>query len=102
MLVRDRPVVRIGIDKTRVGPADAVANGRRLAAVIDIDAGPYAELVRDAGDQAFVEALVLRAVRGRPGVSRLRGIRGAVALDDELPLAPTREFAAPILGGSGR
>ena len=101
VLVRDRPVVRIGIDKSRLGSADAVVNGRRLAAAVDVDPGPYAELVRSSGDLAFVEALVLRASEAAPVVSRIRGIRGAVALDDELPLAPTREFAAPILGRVG-
>ena len=101
VLVRDRPVVRIGIDKTRVGSAAAIANGRRLASVVDVDPGSYADLVRGSGDQAFVEAIVLRASEAAPVVSRIRGIRGAVALDDELPLAPTREFAAPILGRVG-
>ncbi len=101
VLVRDRPVVRIGIDKTRLGSAAAVANGRRLAAAVDVDPGPYAELVRSSGDLAFVEALVLRASEAAPAVSAIRGIRGAVALDDELPLAPTREFAAPVLGRVG-
>ena len=101
VLVRDRPVVRVGIDKTRVGANDAVANARRLAVVADLDAAPYAKLVRDAGDQAFVEAIVLRASEAGAVTSRINRIRGAVALEDSLPLAPTREFAAPILGRVG-
>ena len=67
----------------------------------DLDAAPYAKLVRDAGDQAFVEAIVLRASEAGPVTSRINRIRGAVALEDSLPLAPTREFAAPILGRVG-
>lgn len=101
VLVRDRPVVRVGIDKTRVGANDAVASARRLAVVADLDAAAYAKLVRDAGDQAFVEAIVLRASEAGPVTSRINRIRGAVALEDTLPLAPTREFAAPILGRVG-
>ena len=101
VLVRDRRVVRVGIDKTRLGAGDAVANARRLAAVADLDAAAYARLVRDAGDQAFVEAIVLRASEAGPITSRISRIRGAAALEDTLPLAPTREFAAPILGRVG-
>ena len=55
-----------------------------------------------AGPKAFVEAIVLRAgdarqqaLRGAPGHRR-----GAV-VRDTLPLAPTREFARPILGTVG-
>ncbi len=37
----------------------------------------------------------------RSASAELKGIKGAVALGGEVPLAPTREFAAPILGRVG-
>jgi len=99
-IVAQRPVVRFGIDKTKVGAANAPESARRLAELLDIDAAPYASRVRKAGPKAFVEALVLRE-RDAAQVTGVEGIPGAVALGTELPLAPTREFAAPLLGTVG-
>lgn len=101
-LVTDRPVVRLGIDKTQVKPARAVASARQLAAFLDIDAADFAEQVEAAGDKAWVEALVLRQEDVAPSTGdRLEAIPGAGAIADEIPLAPTREFARPILGTVG-
>jgi cell division protein FtsI/penicillin-binding protein 2 len=100
-IVTDRPVVRYGIDKTKVPAQRAVESARRVAALLDVAPGPFVRAVRAAGDKAFVEAIVLRPEDAREVDPAYARIRGAVALDDELPLAPTREFAAPILGRVG-
>ena len=101
-LVTRRAVVRYGIDKTKVAPARAVPSARALASLLDIDPAAYAKLVKAAGPKAFIEALVLRdSDAGTVSDADLRRIKGAVALGGELPLAPTREFAAPILGRVG-
>ena len=101
-LVTERPVIRVGIDKTRVEPAQAVRSGRALARLLDIDAAGFAERVRAAGDRAWVEALVLRQEEVPPAVSEgLETIPGAGGIGDEVPLAPTREFARPLLGTVG-
>ncbi|MDQ3616239.1 MAG: penicillin-binding transpeptidase domain-containing protein [Actinomycetota bacterium] len=101
-LVIDRPVARFGIDKTKVDSNRQAASARALARLLDVDAGDFADRVRAAGDEAFVEAVVLRTgdvtSEVREGYPR---VRGAVALLDEMPLAPTREFARPILGTVG-
>jgi cell division protein FtsI/penicillin-binding protein 2 len=99
-IVTQRPVVRFGIDKTKVGAANAPESARRLTELLDIDAAPYAARVRKAGPKAFVEALVLRE-RDAAQVTGVEDIPGAVALGTEMPLAPTREFAAPLLGTVG-
>lgn len=102
VLVTDRPVVRFGIDRSRVPPAKAVASAKRLADLLGIDPAAFAARVKAAGPRAFVEGLVLRrddvpaAVGGGYG-----DIPGAVAIAGELPLAPTCGFAAPILGSVG-
>ncbi|MBD8869349.1 penicillin-binding protein [Nocardioides sp. MJB4] len=101
-IVTDRSVVRFGIDRTRVRPARAVASARALAALLDVAAAPYAARVEKAGEKAFVEAIVLRADDARQvDGARLRRIKGAVGIGTEMPLAPTREFAAPLLGRVG-
>jgi cell division protein FtsI/penicillin-binding protein 2 len=101
-LVTDRPVVRVGLDRGLVPAARAGDSARRLAELVGIDAAPYVKQVEAAGDKAFVQAIVFRhdlvPPEVMPGVD---AIKGATAIPDELPLAPTREFAAPILGSVG-
>lgn len=102
VIVTDRPVERIGIDKTLVGPQRAVRDARELARLLDVDPGPYANQVDAAGDKAFVEAITLREGDLTRAVQRgVNQIKGARAIGATLPLAPTREFAAPILGRVG-
>jgi hypothetical protein len=100
-LVTEREVSRVGIDKPTVtGPLQAAA--RTLASVVDVDPGEFARRVKSAGDQAFVEAIVYRADELPIAVARgVRRIDGARIIAGNLPLAPTREFAAPILGRVG-
>lgn len=101
-LVTPRPVVRIGIDRGMVPKARAADSARRLAQLVGIDVAPYVKEVTGAGELAFVEAIVYRADEVPPGVGQsFDQIKGARALGDDLPLAPTREFAAPILGTVG-
>ena len=101
-LVTARPVVRFGVDKTKVKGGQAVASARSLARLLDVDPAPYAKLVKAAGDKAFVEALVLReADASKVPDAALENIPGAVGIGGEMPLAPSREFAAPILGRVG-
>ena len=100
-LVTERPVVRFGLDKTQVPAAGAPASAGRVAGLLGVEAAPFVKAVRAAGDQAFVEAIVLRPEDARQVPAQFSDVPGAVALEDSLPLAPTREFAAPILGRVG-
>ena len=101
-LVTPRPVVRVGIDRGMVPKARAADSARRLAQLVGIDVAPYVKEVTGAGELAFVEAIVYRADEVPPAVGQsFDQILGARALGDDLPLAPTREFAAPILGTVG-
>ncbi|WP_432478066.1 penicillin-binding transpeptidase domain-containing protein [Nocardioides sp. GXQ0305] len=101
-LVTERPVARFGIDKSAVSDKKAVASARRLAGLLDIDEAAYVERVKASGDLAFVEGIVYRReeVPVRVAASYER-IPGALAVQDSLALAPTRDFAAPILGTVG-
>ncbi len=101
-LVTERPVTRFGIDKSAVSSQQADASAQQLAALVDVDAASYAKQVKASGDLAFVEAIVYRRdeVPVEVGTGYQR-IKGALAVRDSLALAPTREFAAPILGTVG-
>lgn len=100
VLMSQMPVLRLGLDKTKVDPDKAVASARRLAKLLKIDADTYAVQVRAAGDQAFVEALVVRGPR--TGIDQRYGdIPGAVILDAERILATEKGLASEILGSAG-
>ena len=74
-LVTNRPVVRIGIDRSKVGPGKAGASARDVARLVDIDPAAYATRVEAAGPLAFVEAIVFRqdeVPRRRPGAGCVR------------------------------
>jgi hypothetical protein len=101
-LVTNRPVVRIGIDRSQVGAATAGASAREVARLVHIDPAPYAKQVTAAGPLAFVEAIVYRQDEVPRGVlSGVRRVKGGAVIAGELPLAPTKGFAAPILGSVG-
>ena len=101
-LVGLRPVVRLGLDKTRAEPGQWKSSARAIARELDLGVADYVARVEAAGEQAFVEALVLRADDAASTLTpAYAAIPGAARLDDEVPLAPTREFAAPLLGSVG-
>jgi hypothetical protein len=101
-LVTERPVLRFGVDRLKVGPARAPDSARRLAELVGLDATPYGKQVKAAGPKAFVQAIAYR--KGEvPGavMARYNDIKGVDAIADDIPLGITKEFAAPILGTVG-
>lgn len=100
-IVTDRPVVRVGIDKTRAEPDEWEDSARELAELVGIDADAYAARVEASGDKGWVQAIVLRDEDRDVTDEEIYEIPGAIAQPDDIPLAPTREFARPILGTVG-
>jgi cell division protein FtsI/penicillin-binding protein 2 len=100
-LVTERPVLRFGIDKAQVPSARQATSARALARLVGVDPATFVAQVRNAGAKAFVEAIVLRTQDARRVLRAAGDIAGAGVLRDTLPLAPTREFARPLLGAVG-
>ncbi|MGZ4497528.1 MAG: penicillin-binding transpeptidase domain-containing protein [Nocardioides sp.] len=100
-IVTERPVVRLGIDRTLVPATRAADSARRLARATGIDVPAYVKLVTGAGEKAFVEAIVYRRGEVPSSLASVQGVRGVRAIGGRMPLAPTKEFAAPILGRVG-
>lgn len=101
-LVTERPVLRFGIDKTLVTSAEQADSARELARLLGVDGESFAARVESAPAKAFVEALVLRTEDVTPRIrEEAASISGARALEDQIPLAPTREFARALLGTVG-
>ncbi|WP_369045953.1 penicillin-binding transpeptidase domain-containing protein [Sinomonas sp. P10A9] len=101
-LVTARPVVRVGIDKTKVAADQQADSAAKLADLVKTDPGEYAKQVAGAGEKAFVEAITLRDEAGRtPTDEQIAAVPGAITVKDTMPLAPTRTFARPVLGAVG-
>lgn len=101
LLVTERPVLRYGLDKTKVEGPQVARSARRIARILDVDAAAYVERAEAMGAEAFVEALVLREDDALDVLPAFRKVAGALAVRDTVPLAPTREFAAALLGRVG-
>jgi cell division protein FtsI/penicillin-binding protein 2 len=101
-LVTDRPVLRFGVDRLKVPASRAADSARRLAELVGIDVAPYVQQVKAAGPKAFIQAIVYRQHDVPAAVTaHYTDISGVDAIAGELPLGPTKEFAAPILGSVG-
>jgi cell division protein FtsI/penicillin-binding protein 2 len=101
VLVTERPVVRVGIDKEQVPASEAAASAATLARLAGIDVASYVKQVRAAGPKAFVEAIVYRRSELPGWVLGSHPFRGLRAVDDTLALAPSRDFADELLGRVG-
>ncbi len=101
-LVTARPVVRYGLDKSVLAPGQVSRSAARVARAVGVDVARFRAAARAAGPRAFVEAIVLREDEAGDAVApELAAVPGALAVPDELPLAPTRRFAAQLLGRVG-
>ena len=95
-IVRPRTVYRVGLARDKVD--DVRTSVDALARVVDIDRRAFAQAVRGAGPQQFVEAIVLREADYEPLKDELAAVPEALAIHDKAPLAPSREFARALLG----
>ena len=102
-IVTERPVVRVGIDKPSLGDAKAGASARELAELVGVEPGAVRRsrstppVRRPSSRRSSTAVTRCRAGCSAPSTaSRARGRSRAY-----LSLAPTREFAAPILGRVG-
>jgi cell division protein FtsI/penicillin-binding protein 2 len=101
-LVTYRPVVNVGIDKPKLGTADAADSATKLAKLVGIDPAAYVQQVEASGAEAFVPAITLRDTSSRTVTdAQIEAIPGGRAIQDKLPLAPTRNFARAVLGTVG-
>jgi cell division protein FtsI/penicillin-binding protein 2 len=101
-LVRPRPVLHVGLDKTGLSAVQVADSSRRLATLVGIDPKGFVKLATASGPKAFVEAIVYRQADVPAEVmSSLSGIKGGGAVAGTLPLAPTKDFASAILGTVG-
>ena len=98
-LVLPRAVRRVGISKNEVAPEQWEAAARLAADVVGVDPEAYVDKVRAYGPEAFVEAVTLRETTFQNlNYAKVSAVPGWTALPDKVPLAPSSNFARPILG----
>ncbi|WP_036318531.1 penicillin-binding transpeptidase domain-containing protein [Microbacterium indicum] len=101
-IVTERPVTRYGLDKSWIEPDEVDDSARRVAEAVGVDADAFVAQAEAMGDQAFVEAIVLRPEDAAERVpADYADIPGASAIDTTMQLAPTSQFARPLLGTVG-
>ncbi|GAB3652632.1 penicillin-binding transpeptidase domain-containing protein [Nocardioides korecus] len=104
-LVTLRPVLRIGLDRSLLrsgAQAQARISAQRLARLVGLDPAAYVRSVMASGPKAFVPAIVYRRSQVPAAVTDgLASIPGGRSIADRLPLAPSKDFAAPLLGTVG-
>jgi cell division protein FtsI/penicillin-binding protein 2 len=97
-LVTDRAVVDIAV---KAGEARSDTADRLAAAIDDVDAGPLARRIREAPKGRFLPVITLRAAAFRKVEETVTAIPGVTLNRTTAPLAPTSEFARPLLGTVG-
>ncbi len=95
-IVTPRAVVRVGVARDKID--DVAATAAAMARVVDVSAPRYARALRAAGPKQFVEAITLRRADFLRRRAALEAVPGFLAVEDRLPLAPTRDFARALLG----
>ena len=98
-LVTDRSVVDVGVHPALVEDVDELV--AELRDVLDITADGLAERITSVDEDQFVPVLTLREEDFTAVEAELDALTGVVLRPGELPLAPTRAFAAALLGRAG-
>ncbi|NNG19948.1 penicillin-binding protein [Naumannella sp. ID2617S] len=99
VIASTQPVLRIGIDKSRVDPGQVEASARRLAQLFQLNADNFVARVRAGGAAQFVEAITLRPEAPQP--EGWRQVPGAIGVPKNQTILTDREFAPELIGGTG-
>ncbi len=98
-IVSDQPVVRVGVQPSRVKDLGQLTT--TLADLLEVDAAALSERISAAAPEAFVDVITLRRPDYDALKAQLQPLPGTVFAESTQPLAPTREFARALLGTVG-
>ncbi len=98
-LVYNRDVITLGIDKSQFGEdEDPSEAARELAEIAGIDAEEYVDRVEAYGEEAFVDAITVRADSEDLTAADVEHIDGVHMVYGERSLPPSNDFAPLLLG----
>ena len=98
-LVGLRPVVVVGIQPGAT--VDRTAAAQQVASLVGVDAASLTDRVEAGNDTDLISVITLRKEAFEPVRSQLEAIPGVVLQEDEIPLAPSRNFARALIGTVG-
>jgi cell division protein FtsI/penicillin-binding protein 2 len=98
-LVGLRPVVLVGIQPGAT--AGRTATAQQVAGLVGVDAQSLVSRVEAGSDTDLISVITLRQEAFEPLRAQLEDIPGVVLQEDEIPLAPTRDFARALIGTVG-
>ncbi|WP_421118035.1 penicillin-binding transpeptidase domain-containing protein [Aquihabitans daechungensis] len=98
-LVGLRPVVVVGIQPGAT--VDRTAAAQQVAGLVGVDAAALTDRVEAGSDTDLISVVTLRQEAFEPVRAQLEAIPGVVLQEDEIPLAPTRDFARALIGTVG-
>lgn len=102
VIVTERPVLRYGLDKTRVAEEELEAVAPGIARAAGVDEEAFTARVLAAGPKAFVEAITVRPEDADELIEPdFRELPGALVVNATMLLGPTRTFARELLGRAG-
>ncbi|REF35632.1 penicillin-binding transpeptidase domain-containing protein [Thermasporomyces composti] len=98
-LTEERPVIRVGVDPTKLDPN---VTYRQLRLHLGVDPGELRQRVKAAGAGArFVPAITVREEVWDNVAGHFDDTPGVVTREDTMPLAPTPTYARAVLGTVG-
>ncbi|WP_025172747.1 NTF2-like N-terminal transpeptidase domain-containing protein, partial [Streptococcus pneumoniae] len=101
-LAMKQTIHRVGLDLREVPREKREGSATALAKAVGIDPEPYRESVRQADDNAWVEAIALREEDFRAlDAQSMKRIPGLLVTKDARVLGRTKGFAAETLGSVG-
>jgi cell division protein FtsI/penicillin-binding protein 2 len=98
-LVSERPVVVVGLERSRT--SDVAASATQIGSITGVDGAALAKRVQAAAPDTFVAAITLRKDAYQKVRAQLQPIPGAVFQESTLSLGPTADFARALLGTVG-
>jgi cell division protein FtsI/penicillin-binding protein 2 len=98
-LVALRPVVMVGIQPGAT--TDRTSAAQQVANLVGVDSAALVDRVEAGNDTDLISVITLRKEAFDPISSQLKAIPGVVLQEDEIPLAPTRDFARALIGTIG-
>ncbi|GAB6897340.1 penicillin-binding transpeptidase domain-containing protein [Kineosporia succinea] len=99
VLVENRPVVVVGMQKSKAG--NVSTSVARVANILDVDEAALLKRVNAAGADVFVDVITLRRAAYDDVSADLKKADGVVYQEKELPLTPTADFGRPLFGNVG-
>jgi cell division protein FtsI/penicillin-binding protein 2 len=99
VLVQDGSVIIVGIERSKATNVQQTVT--KVAHLVQVDGAALLKRVNAAGANEFVQVISLRQSAYDQVKTQLKAVPGTVFQETQLPLAPSADFARPLIGTVG-